>query len=301
LNILITGASGYLGSKLTKRLVSDDHKVTILLRETSSLSRLSSCSDNFIIERFSDLSEVHKIIKRVEPEVIIHTACLYGRNGELIYDLLEANLLFGITIIDAIIQLDLSVKFINTDTCLNADLNAYSLSKSQFTSWGRANSIVSLSPLTFINVNLQQFYGPGDDVSKLPNFILQKCFDNSEDIELTNGTQLRDFIYIDDVVEAYNKIILNLHNLEGFVQIDLGSGISVPVRKFIELIHLESKSTCKLKFGSIKERLGEPGECIAFPNLLYELGWKPAHSLTEGIKLMVSIERNLEESNRDFV
>lgn len=297
MNILITGASGYLGSQLTKRLVADGHKVSLLLRETSSLARLSSCYEDCIIERYSHLSEIRMIVKRVDPEIVIHTACLYGRNGELIYDLLEANLLFGITIIDAIIKLDLSAKFINTDTCLNADLDAYSLSKSQFTSWGRAKSHSSNSPLTFINVRLQQFYGPGDDVSKLPNFILQKCFHNSEDIELTDGTQLRDFIYIDDVVEAFNKIILNLVDLERFVQIDLGSGVSVPVREFVEQIHLESKSTCKLKFGYIKQRPGEPNECIAVPTFLYELGWKPTYSLTEGVKLMVKIERDLTNSH----
>ena len=301
MNILITGASGYLGSQLTKRLVGDGHKVTLLLREASSLARLSTCSDECIIERFNDLSEVRKIIKRVEPEVIVHTACLYGRNGEGLYELLEANLMFGIAIIDAITELGLLGKFINTDTCLSSDLNEYTLSKSQFTSWGHAKSQSFMGGLTFINVSLQQFYGAGDDVSKLPNFILQKCFDNSADIELTDGTQLRDFIYIDDVVEAYSKLILNIADLQGFVQVELGSGISVPVRQFIEMIHLESESTCKLNFGSIKPRLGEPRECIAAPKFLYELGWEPTYSLIEGIKLMVKIERKLMSFQRTFI
>ena len=301
MKILITGASGYLGSHLTKKLAADGHTVTLLLRETSSLARLSSCSSDCLIERYSNLSQIYNIIERIDPEIVIHAACVYGRNGESIYDLLEANLLFGIKIIDAIIKLNLSVKFINTDTCLNADLNSYSLSKFQFKSWGRAISNIPESLLTFVNVSLQQFYGPGDDTSKLPNFILQKCFNNSEDIELTDGTQLRDFIYIDDVVEAYNKIILNIDNLQGFIEIDLGSGVSIPVREFVEQIHLESKSTCKLKFGSINQRPGEPKECIAVPTFLYELGWKPTYSVYEGIKLMVKIERDSVDRNHTLL
>ena len=65
----------------------------------------------------------------------------------------------------------------------------------------------------------------------------------------------------------------------------------------MEQIHLESKSTCKLKFGSIKPRPGEPNECIAVPTFLYELGWKPTYSVAEGVKLMVKIERDLTDSH----
>ena len=53
MKILITGASGYLGSHLTKKLAADGHTViTLLLRETSSLARLSSCSSDCLIERY---------------------------------------------------------------------------------------------------------------------------------------------------------------------------------------------------------------------------------------------------------
>jgi CDP-paratose synthetase len=146
--------------------------------------------------------------------------------------------------------------------------------------------------VTFVNISLQQFYGPGDGVSKLPGYVLQKCLHDSGSIELTDGAQLRDFIFIDDVVDAYIVILSNIENTSGFLQVELGTGVSVPVKQFIELIHEESKSTCRLKFGAKNRRLDEPDECIADPSYLYALGWTPKYTLHEGVKKMVEVERD---------
>jgi len=292
LKILITGASGYLGSHLSKKLVADGHTVILLLRETSSLARLSSFSNDCLIERYSNLSQIYNIIERINPEIVIHAACLYGRNEESIHDLLEANLLFGIKIIEAIIKLNLSIKFINTDTCLPKNLNRYALSKAQFAEWGRSLAMNDTS-ITFINVFLQTVYGPGDDLSKLPSYIVHSCCENVVELKLSAGLQLRDFIYIDDVTSAYLLLIKNICNFESFVEIPLGTGESVSVKEFVETARRLTSSSTNLLFGAMPTRKNEPKECVADIKLMCSLGWAPKFSLVEGLKEMIRCELNM--------
>ena len=86
MNILITGANGYLGKHLYSSLLSDENKI--------------SCYD-----RQSSLD----LIKEFAPDVVIHTICSYGRNNESASQIYKSNLLIGISIIDELIKLDKSV------------------------------------------------------------------------------------------------------------------------------------------------------------------------------------------------
>ncbi len=54
-----------------------------------------------------------------------------------------------------------------------------------------------------VNLKLEHMYGPKDDDSKFVTWITNQMLNNISSIDLTEGTQKRDFIYIDDVVDAY--------------------------------------------------------------------------------------------------
>ena len=65
--------------------------------------------------------------------------------------------------------------------------------------------------IKFINARLFHLYGPSDKPTKFVNSIIQSLKNNLPTIDLTSGTQRRDFIYIDDAIEAFLLIILNLN------------------------------------------------------------------------------------------
>ena len=182
--------------------------------------------------------------------MIVHLACCYGRNGESESDMIQANLMLGITMLEASAKLGYPIYFINTDTCLPRNLNSYSLSKAQFVDWGKLLVNCVDSNLSFINVRLQQFYGPADNLSKLPSYIVHSCFKNVKDLELTTGSQLRDFIYIDDVLSAYLALIDNVENFKSFTEVELGTGKSISVKEFVETVHRLTSSSTNLLFGT---------------------------------------------------
>lgn len=286
--MIITGGSGYLGGRVADHFLDYGWHVSLLLRKTSSISHNLKLAKNCDVRYFNSLSDIQEIVASIEPSVVVHLAASYGRKRESEAELIEANVLLGVSILNACEALNSRVWFLNANTCLDQDLNGYALSKSQFGSWGRVISNKSQEKITFFDIALQQFYGPGDDVSKLPGFVLQSCLDNVPELKLTPGRQTRDFIYVNDVVDALHVLVLNRASFVGYVSLELGTGEAVPVREFVETLHKFTGASTKLRFGALPVRDGEPEECVANPVLLKTLGWSPRFSLSQGLKALVA-------------
>ena len=272
----ISGASGYLGSHLVKSL-SKSHHVVALIRTYSSKSRLQ----NFPIEivYLDEEGALEKAFQTHSPELLINTAALYGRKGESASALVEANIDFPIKFLTLAKQYN-SRAFIHTGTSLPDEISPYALTKNTFVKLAKFNT---QSSLKFINIALEHFYGPEDDPSKFTTYVINSCLKN-DDLQLTNGKQQRDFIYIDDVVSAYEIIISKIDTLASFETIPVGSGESPTVREFVETIHACSHSKSKLKFGAIDMRENELMYSCADTAKLKQLGWQLMYPLESGIK-----------------
>src|SRR5512146_292629 len=198
--ILLTGATGYLGSQLTEALLANGYSVIALKRRSSSLQRLGSSMSKITLLDVDDLelSALFKDYGRIGA--VIHTATSYGRNGETASKIVDANLSFPLKLMDAAIAAGVNV-FLNTDTALDKLVNAYTLSTSQYREWGYLYS--RQKKILFLNLKLEHFYGPGDDDTKFTTHVIKSCLMNAPELKLTLGEQKRDFIYIDDVIAAY--------------------------------------------------------------------------------------------------
>jgi len=137
-------------------------------------------------------------------------------------------------------------------------------------------------------------YGPKDDENKFIYWLINQLKQNVESIDLTSGIQKRDFIYIGDIVKAYETIINNIDNLSNFEEFELGSGNSVKVKEFIELIYTQMQETktidTKLNFGAIAYRDNENMNMQAKIFKLQTLGWNPETTIENGIKKILKEE-----------
>jgi CDP-paratose synthetase len=292
LNILVTGASGFLGSALALHWLKAGHKIALLLRPGSQLQRLQGLDSSFHIGRCATDAEVDAFIKKAQPEIVVHTACSYGRLGETNLQVFDANLRLGVVITQALQQSTLSVTFINTGSALAPDVSFYALSKHHFSQWGRMLALQSRGQIRFVNVLLQHMYGPGDDVSKFTTHVLHACQRNDPELKLTAGQQTRDLIYIDDVVRAYDTLVTKRDQLEPAQDIDVGSGVAPTIRQFVETAHRLTASQTELQFGALPYRPNEAMHCLANTDRIRHLGWQPAFDLETGLQKTIELEFN---------
>lgn len=290
MKILLTGASGFLGSALALHWLNNGHQVALLLRPTSQLYRLRGLDASFDIGRCTTDAEVDAFVRKVQPEIVVHTACAYGRQGETSLQLFDANLRLGLVILQALQQAAQPVSFINTGSALAPEVSPYALSKHQFAQWGRMLATQSVGQLRFINVLLQHMYGPGDDASKFTAHVLHACQRNDPVLKLTAGEQARDFIYIDDVISAYDTLLTQRQKLDTVEDIEVGSGVTHTIRQFVETAHRMMASLTELQFGALAYRANEAMHCLSNVERIKKLGWRPKFDLKTGLNETIDLE-----------
>ena len=287
LTVLATGGTGFLGSYLVRRLIADGHEVILAKRSTSSMARFADLSGplkTFNLDRgaLEDVFAKHRI------DLILHCETDYGRNETPASRVIESNLLLPLKLLELAVQAETRV-FVNTDTILDKRVSAYALSKRQFADWLRA-----FSPrLIAINVALEHFFGPGDDPTKFVSRMVADLVAAVPRIALTPGQQKRDFVYIDDVVEAFAALIERSAEMpSGYHSFEVGAGRKTSIRDFMALlVRLSGNTATRLDFGAIPYRENEVMEANVDIRGLEDLGWSPKVSLEEGLRRTIAAER----------
>ncbi len=279
--ILLTGAAGFLGSEIIKKL-STDYNFIALVRDKDNIPRLDGIRNELQIYSVSE--ELNRAFSENCIDCIIHTATSYGRKQESYEDVLNTNFLMPVELLHKAIQNNVQT-FINADTVLDRFVNIYSLTKRHFCEWLKFLS----GQITVVNLQLEHFYGPG---SSTDNFIFQttlKMLNNEEEILLTAGEQVRDFIYIDDAVQAFGQILRERNKLiESFNDFEVASGERITIKELVETIKDLTGSSSTLRFGALPYRTNELMFSESDNSALIEKGWKPETLLKDGLKKLIS-------------
>ncbi|MDJ0535424.1 MAG: NAD-dependent epimerase/dehydratase [Xenococcaceae cyanobacterium MO_207.B15] len=297
--VLLTGATGFLGSHLVKKFYQEGYQVIILKRSFSDIKRLQDILSDLIVYDI-DRCELAKPFQEIERiDTIVHAATCYGRNNESASSIIEANVLFPLRLFELGIEFN-TVAFLNTDTFINTDtikykyLTSYSLSKNHFLQWGK--QLTENGKIRFINIKLEHPFGANDSQSKFTTYIINSCLNNVEQLELTPGEQKRDFIHIDDVVSAYSILLQKaIKKPELYQNYELGTGKSVSIREFVEMVHRITQSKTILKFGALPYREGEIMDSQANIQALSELGWKPGADLEDRLCQTIEAEKKAQK------
>ena len=285
-HIVLTGANGFLGSHLLEALLRAGHKVTVLKRSTSDLWRIHHLMGPVKVVNV-DQASIDSAFHHGGIDVVIHTACSYGRHGQSTTAIVEANLVYGLKVLDSAISAGVRT-FINTDTLLPRALNPYSLSKHQLTDWLTLKS----AQIQVINLKLEHMYGPKDDETKFVPWLIGQLRAGAVRIPLTEGLQQRDFIYIDDVVNAFKTVLGHREALGPFSDFEVGTGTLTSVRAFVEVLyrayqarHPDTKTD--LGFGDIPIREGELMKIDLDNSALRQMGWQAETSIEKGLSILL--------------
>jgi CDP-paratose synthetase len=288
MRVLITGATGFLGSRLARACLGAGIEVVAVRRPGSRLDRLAGVAEKIAFFDNS-VSGIGAAIGRA-CDVVIHAATCYGRQGESWSTLHEANTAFPLRVLETFVRQGAGA-FLNVHTVLDPRINPYALTKQQFADWGQM-ATAQHSGLGFVNLRLEHIYGPGDDPSKFVTSIVRQCLEHAESIPLTEGEQWRDFIHVDDVVAGILQVLRTLpQQSPGWREYDLGSGQPVRIRQLVETIHRLCDSRARLDFGALPYRKNEPMVSAANVSGLEGLGWRCQIALDDGLRQTIDFER----------
>jgi CDP-paratose synthetase len=300
MNILITGATGFLGSHISHQLLRDGHKIFILKRSFSNTDRIDTII-NDITSYDIDHVPIESVFINNSIDIIIHTATKYGKANSAINDIIESNVVFPLKLFELLAD-NKGTAFINTDTYFNNNnaanysyLNSYALSKKYFLEL--ASIFSEQKRFKFVNMRLEHLYGSNDDISKFTMEIIHKLLNNVDSINLTPGKQKRDFIYVTDAVEAFCSVLEKIDDLEDVVNnFQVGRGIGDTIEEFVTLAKQMTGASTELNFGLIPYRNNEIMESLADNKLLLSLGWESKIGLRDGIGLII---KSIQEKKKE--
>lgn len=286
--IFITGATGFLGKYLVPLLISSGYHVVALTRKKSRTKIFDTKFNKKITWCTSEREVVREF--KLGIECVVHIATSYGRDHETFADVIETNLLLPIRILEKAIAYGCE-GFINADTFFHQDLGLKPKEKSYITTkkffLEIAKSMISGASIKFVNMRIEQMYGPGDHIEKFIPWIIQKLYSGVPLIELTKGEQKRDFVFVEDAAEAFVSAVRRIGSFENFEEFGVGTGESVSIKEAVLFLQKATKNTSKLEWGHIPYRDHEIMESKADISHNQKLKWVAETDWREGLQKTV--------------
>ena len=302
--ILVTGVTGFIGSALARRLLADGHRVAGLIRRSSThRARLAGCPglDIAEVDDFSP-AELDRILGTRRIGTICHLASYGVAAGEAdTAQLIAGNVALTANLVEAASRHSVR-RFIQTGSCfeyavasdarpLSEDSpirpwSVYGAAKS--TSVHFARTLAAKLDLPLVTLRLFGVYGPGEQPQRLVPYLLNRL-ELREAAELTPGFQVRDFLYIDDAVDAYRAALAGADGLFDGRALNVCTGVPTSIRELgataAELLNAPAEL---LRWGALPGRPEEPERIVGDPGAFrVAAGWAPRFDLREGLRATI--------------
>lgn len=289
MNILITGATGFIGKHLVNKLITEGHNISCTLIK----DEFNPFGENVVTFQFWELNNNARIEFLIENKIdgIIHLASVFLSSHTIndIDKLVDSNIKFGTILLDLAVHSGITW-FINTGTFWQhnnnkqySPVNLYSATKQAFESI--AEYYIEKNSISFVTLKLCDTYGPNDTRTKVFN-LWKSISQSGERLEMTLGEQILDIVYIDDIINAYCLLL----KLVVCRPIAFKNGISYAVRaekryslkQLAKIFEQVTNTKLNIEWGAKPYRDQE----VMIPWEHGELipGWEPKTSIEMGIK-----------------
>jgi len=270
--------------------------VSILKRQQSNLWRIKDIINQVFVYNADllDYEKVNQAVKRISPDVILHAAT-YG--GHLTQDnpsrILKTNFGGTVNLLDSCLKRDFGL-FINTGSSSEYGIKDCPMRESDLlepvTLYGVSKAAASIycqyiakkNSLPIVTLRLFSPYGYFDDESRAVSQIILSCLKNKM-VNIFSPDSVRDFIFIDDVVGAYEKALGNSSNMSAGI-FNIGSGKQCSIKKLAGKIIGAVDKNIAVKYQKKLSARTEPKSWVADISKSRQwLKWEPRFNMDKGL------------------
>jgi nucleoside-diphosphate-sugar epimerase len=299
--ILISGGTGFVGANLIHKLIKTKNDIHVLVRTTSDLWRIKNIQKKVTIHKV-DLLESKKlknIIKMINPEIVFHLAA-YGtkRSESNLSKILESNIIGTTNLLSSLESSNNLTRIVNigSQTEYGIQKNNQYCKETDFLNpiipYGIAKAaqtylcnyyFLKKYPITTLRVFSP--YGMYEDKGRLVADIMISLV-KKEPLTISSPSITRDFIFIEDVVDAL-ILASKKSNIEGEI-INIGTSKKLTINELINLCPNLSQLKFNLQFSETKkrptDRMGGKGLSPNINKACELLKWKPKFTTSEALQ-----------------
>lgn len=291
LKLLVTGATGFVGTNFIQKL-HGKYDITAIVRPTSNTKKIQDCCTLYVHN--GDMQDLLNFCKSQKFDGIIHlaTSWISQHSLEDIENLISNNITFGVQILEITKQIKAPF-FINTSSfglyCNSINYRPSSLYAATKKAFEDIISYYALTSATiFSHILIYNTYGPNDNAKRLFS-LLSQIAQTGKELKMSDGAQIVDITYIDDIVFAFDCLIQQI-SLNPIGHKNKIYALKNPIRRTLRETVEIFEEVCGKKLNIIWGAR-EPRELeITIPweggDTLQE--WEPKISLKSGIQYFVN-------------
>jgi len=297
-NILLTGATSFLGKHLLRQLTRRNQRVFPIAGHKSKVGHIQEID-------LLDTTKINMAINQIKPSVVYHLAAFVNLSREFYvsHKCIDANLKGTLNLLESFREAKPKIMvFVSTEEIygdgqipyredqLPRPPSGYAISKIA-SEWFCQMYAKELG-FKLIIPRVATMYGPEDKPSRFIPQAITKALKN-EKIPLNLGVKKRDYVFVDDVAKFLVKI-LDVKTIGTNTIVNIGGGVSYRLLDLVNIILKETQSSSKLSIGKIPERIGEADEWLMDIQKAKDLfGWQPSVSLEEGLRRTIDYYRKI--------
>lgn len=292
MRVFVTGASGFIGSHVTRALINAGHDVLALVTPGASLWRINDILHKLKLVRgiLQDLDSFKDQLLAWQPQACIHLAW-YAEPGKYLNSNENLVSLQGSLDLLQLLAQNGCGQFIGAGTCAEYEITSdhlqetdktnpqtlYAAAKLSFQMLGER--IAEQTGMLFTWGRIFYLYGNQEDHRRIiPSAILS--IQSGRPFSATPGEQIRDYLYVTDVANAF----LTLLEQRAAGVYNICSSEAVSIRFILDLIGNLTGRPELLIHGALPYRDWEPMSICGDNSKLSKLGWEPKTSLETGLK-----------------
>ncbi len=304
--VLVTGAAGFIGAGLTRRLLAEGHRVELLLRPGSDAWRLDGVREELLVHEadLRDREAVRAGVEAARAEWVFHLAAhgaySWQTDAEGIF---QSNTLGTLNLLESCIERGFDA-FVHAGTSSEYGLKDHAPSEDEAPEPNSSYAVAKVAAtllcrqladrhaLHVSTLRLYSVYGPWEDPRRLvPRLVAHARRDELP--PLVDPETARDFVHLDDVLDAFE--LAAARRVAGSSGIyNVGSGQQTSLRELVKVACEALEVSASPEWGTHAARAWDASIWVSDPSkIARELGWHAQRELHDGLREMSSwLEQN---------